>query len=68
MDWLVAQKKEFPHAWFRVKDVQEGLRSLGLGEGSVRNAPGQLLKLTQCGDVRIRGVGFWKHYKEFKAK
>jgi len=68
LDWLKEQYKLDPAGWFRVKDVQEGLRSMGAGNGTVKNVAVHLLKLRNCGDIQMRGIGAWKHYKEFKAK
>lgn len=68
LEWLKEQKKKHPDKWFRVKDVQEGLKKMGKGNGTCKNVPQHLLKLRNFGDIQMRGVGFWKHYKEFKAK
>lgn len=68
LHWLQDQKEKNPNRWFRVKDVQEGLRQKGKGDGTLRNVGKHLLILTQWDDLRMRGVGFWEHYKEFKAK
>lgn len=68
LDWLKEQKKNNPEKWFRVKDVQEGLLNQGKSNGTVKNVGKHLLILTQWGDLRMRGVGVWEHYKEFKAK
>jgi len=67
LDWLRDQQKVSPNKWFRVKDVQEGLRNQGKGNGTIKNVPSHLLKLRNCGDIRMRGVGLWEHYKEFKS-
>jgi len=68
LNWLEEQKKIHPRKWFRVKDVQEGLAEKGLGNGTVRCVSRHLLILTQWGYIRMRGIGVWKHYKEFRAK
>lgn len=63
LGWLKEQKK---NEWFRVKDVQDGLRLQGKGSGTIKNVATHLLILTNWGEVKMRGVGVWKHYKEFK--
>lgn len=68
LNFLTDQKKKNPDKWFRVKHVQEGLRKRGLGNGTCKNVASHLLKLTVCGDIQMRGIGAWEHYKEFKAK
>jgi len=68
MDFLRDQKKKNPDKWFRIKDVQDGLHMRGKGNGTLKNVGSHLLKLRNCGDIRMRGVGFWEHYKEFQAK
>jgi len=68
LEWLREQHKSSPEKWFRVKEIQEGLRNQGKGNGSIKNVGVHLLKLRACGDIRMRGVGFWEHYKEFKLK
>ena len=68
LDWLAEQKKLNPYRWFNVKEVQEGLRVKGLGNGTIRNVSKHLLILTNWGDLRMRGVGVWNHYKEFRLK
>lgn len=67
LDYLMEQVRKNPEKWHRIKDVQEGLRKRGLGNGSIKMVGSHLLKLTNCGDIAMRGVGVWKHYKEFKA-
>lgn len=67
LDWLLTQHKKNPYRWFRVKDVQQGLLKGGKGNGTIKNVPSHLLKLTQNNDIQMRGVGLWKHYKEFKV-
>ena len=66
LEWLQEQHKSNPDQWFRVKDVQEGLREAGKGNGTIKNVAVHLLKLRNCGDIGMRGVGLWEHYKEFK--
>jgi len=66
LEWLQEQHKSSPDKWFRVKDVQEGLREKGAGNGSIKNVSLHLVKLRNCGDIAMRGVGLWEHYKEFK--
>lgn len=68
LEWLTDQKKKDPKRWFRVKDVQKGLRQQGKGNGTCKNVAVHLIKLRNCGDIQMRGVGLWEHYKEFKAK
>lgn len=65
LSWL---EKQDPKKWFRVKDVQEGLKQTGLGNGTINNVPKHLLILTNWGYIKMRGVGVWKHYKEFQFK
>jgi len=65
LNWL---KKQESGKWFRVKDVQEGLKSEGKGNGTIKNVAKHLLILTNWGDLKMRGVGAWEHYKEFKVK
>lgn len=67
LEWLQEQKKIDSDRWFRVKEVQEGLRQQGKGNGSIKNVATHLLKLRNCGDLKMRGVGLWEHYKEFKS-
>jgi len=67
LDWLQDQKKLSPEEWFRIKDVMEGLLKEGKGNGTIKMVGSHLLKLTNCGDLRMRGVGIWEHYKEFQA-
>lgn len=66
--FLQEQKKLYPEKWFRVKDVQEGLLQKGLSNGVLKGVSNDLFRLMRCGDVEWRGVGVWKHYKEFRAK
>lgn len=68
MDFLKEQRKKNPDKWFRVKDVQEGLAKAGKGNGSIKTVPQCLYNLIRWGDIEWRGIGFWKHYKEFRAK
>ena len=68
LEWLEEQRRIDPDRWFRVKDVQRGLSIKGLGNGTCSNVSSHLLKLRNCGDILMRGIGFWEHYKEFKAK
>lgn len=67
LEWLQKQHRKNPDKWFRVKDVQEGLKASGKGNGTIKNVASHLLKLRNCGDIKMRGVGLWKHYKEFKV-
>lgn len=66
--FLQEQKKLNPERWFRVKDVQEGLLAKGLTNGVLKGVANDLFQLMRCGDVEWRGVGAWKHYKEFRAR
>lgn len=68
LDWLKDQKKTNPNKWFRTKDVVEGMKEKGLGVGTLRKTGVYLFKLAVCNDIDVRGVGFWEHYKEFRAK
>ena len=68
LDWLQEKNKKHPRKWFRIKDVQEGLQEEGKGSGTIRNVGKHLLILTNWGDLRMRGIGAWEHYKEFKVK
>lgn len=67
LEWLKEQHRSNPDKWFRVKDVQDGLREQGKGNGTIKNVAIHLLKLRNCGDIKMRGVGLWEHYKEFKV-
>ena len=67
-DYLMDQKLKYPDIWFRIKDVQDGLREQGKGNGTIKGVGSHLMKLTTCGDIQMRGIGVWKHYKEFRAK
>lgn len=66
--FLLDQKKKDPNRWFRVCDVQEALRKKGFGNGTIRGVSNDLLVLANFGDIKMRGIGAWKHYKEFQAK
>lgn len=68
LDFLREQRKENPDKWFRVKDVQDALREQGKGNGTLKGVASDLLILTNCSDISMRGIGVWKHYKEFRAK
>ncbi len=48
-DFLNAQKKCNPEKWFRVKDVQEGLKNQGKGNGTLKGVGNDLLILTTWG-------------------
>jgi len=65
--WLEEQKK-ITDRWFSVKEIKEGLKKSGKGNGTIHNVPKHLLILTQWGFIKMRGVGVWKHHKEFRAK
>ena len=65
LDWL---KRQDPDKWFRVKEVQDGLESEGKGNGTIRGVSHDLMRLTLFNDLEMRGVGTWKHYKEFRIK
>lgn len=67
LDWLKEQHRKNPDRWFRVKEVQAGLARKGKGNGTIKNVSVHLLKLRNWGDIQMRGVGGWKHYKEFKV-
>lgn len=66
--FLQEQRKKHPNKWFRVKDIQEGLKQKGLGNGTLKNVPQALYKLMRWGDIEWKGVGIWKHHKEFRGK
>lgn len=65
LEWL---QKQDPDKWFRVKHVQDGLASEGKGNGTIRGVSHDLMRLTLFNDLEMRGVGTWKHYKEFRFK
>lgn len=66
--FLQEQRMADPDRWFRVKDVQEGLKDKGKSNGVLKGVSSDLLRLAVCGDLECRGIGYWKHYKEFRAK
>ena len=68
LDFLKERKDVDPHKWFTVKEIQEGLKQKGFGNGTIKNVTNDLYMLMRFGDVLWRGVGIWKHHKEFKAK
>lgn len=68
LEWLQEQHKSNPDKWFRVKDVQDGLREQGKGNGTIKNVSQHLFCLISWGDIEWRGIGAWKHYKEFRFK
>lgn len=67
LEWLVEQRCTDCDKWFRVKDIQEGLKEKGLGNGTIKGVANDLLCLTACGDIVMRNVGLWNSYKEFRA-
>lgn len=66
-DFLKEQRKLDENKWFRVKDIQDALREKGLSEGVLKGVSNDLYMLMRFGDIEWRGVGIWKHYKEFRA-
>jgi hypothetical protein len=68
LDYLKEEKKANPERWLMVKDIQDGLKQKGLGNGTLRNVANDLYMLMRFGDIEWRGIGVWKHHKEFRAK
>lgn len=66
LDFLRAMRESDPNKWFRIKEVQEALREKGLGNGTIKKVGSHLYKLAVCGDLDVRGIGIWEHYKEFR--
>lgn len=67
LELLQEEKKVNPERWLTVKDIQDGLRQKGKGNGTIKGVPNDLMVLSCCNDVEFRGIGFWKHHKEFRA-
>lgn len=67
LTFLKEQRDIDPHRWFRVKDIQDGLAKKGLSNGVLKGVSNDLYMLMRFGDIKWRGVGIWKHYKEFQA-
>lgn len=65
--FLQEQYELDPNKWFRVKDIQEGLAEKGKSNGVLKGVANDLYMLMRFGDIKWRGVGVWKHYKEFQA-
>lgn len=66
IDFLEEQRK-FSKKWFRVSDVVAGLKDQGFSNGVLKGVGNDLMILASMGCIQCRGIGVWKHYKEFRA-
>jgi len=66
-NFLTEQRKIDENKWFRVKDIQQALADKGKSNGVLKGVSNDLYMLMRYGDIEWRGVGIWKHYKEFRA-
>lgn len=60
------QYKTNPKKWYRIKDIQEGLKLKGFGNGTIKNVGSHCYKLAVSNFISVKGVGVWKHYKKFR--
>lgn len=65
-DLLKKLRKE-SNKWHTLKEIKEEMINEGYSEGYVRGVSSDLLRLTMFNFIKMRGVGVWKHHKEFQA-
>jgi hypothetical protein len=53
--------------WFKVKDIKQGLIAKGHTKNYVRGVPSDLLRLACFNQIQVRGIGAWRHHKEFRG-
>jgi hypothetical protein len=51
--------------WYVSREIENYMRKNGCSNGTCHNLSGDLLKLAMFGQIEIRGVGVWQHYKEY---
>lgn len=65
--FLEEQQEINSNKWFTITQVQKGLKEKGFSNGVILGVRDDLYKLAAFNLIRFKGVGIWKHHKEFKA-
>lgn len=66
LDFLNEQR-ELNDNWFKVADIRIALEKKGYSNGCIKGLFNSLYKLASFNIIEVRGIGLWKHHKEFRA-
>lgn len=59
--------REKGEGWLTAKQIEKGLRELGLSNGAIVGLHSDLLRLSAFNIIEMRSVGLWDNHKEFRA-
>lgn len=65
-DFLIEQRKK-TDKWFTIKEVKNELKLKGFSNGQIQGVTDDLFKLSVFNLIQWKGVGVWRHHKEFRA-
>lgn len=64
---LLKEYRKQSDNWFTIRQIKNGLIEGGSSKNYTNGVPGDLLKLASFNFVQVRGIGAWRHHKEFRA-
>ena len=64
---FLEKERESHDNWFRIGEIRNALIHRGVSNGGIKGLASDLYKLATFNVIQVKGVGLWKHHKEFRA-